>query len=411
MTSPSSPSSYLQHVADLERRLTTDDALRRAVGGEFVAMGRLEYYLLRSRGLRDEHLVVDVGCGSGRLACQLAPFPNLRYIGSDVVPRLLTYATDLCRRPDWKFVHTDGTKIPCADGMADFVCFFSVFTHLPQEDIYRYFREAHRILKPGGLLVMSFLEFRVPLHWNTFIASVDGTREEGHLNQFIERDALHAWALHAGFEIRGIHGGDTAYIPVPEEIRLEDGSRMVDAGSLGQSVAVLQKRLPTEETKKPTGRDSTSSLSAPTPQPTRPLDRPAPAQRPDAPMVNVSTRAHLSAGGVLNVGFVVGGTVTRRVLVRAVGPALNVFGVHAPLAHPTLEIFSGDNSHGQNREGWGGAPVVAAITSALGAFPLPVGSKDAALVLDLAPGAYSAVVKAAQATDEGDVLLEVYLVD
>ena len=410
MTSPGSPSTYLQHVADLERRLTTDDALRRAVGGEFVAMGRLEYYLLRSRGLRDDHLVVDVGCGSGRLACQLAPFPRLRYIGSDVVPRLLTYAGDLCRRPDWQFVHTDGAKIPCADGLADFACFFSVFTHLPQEDIYRYFREAHRVLKPGGLLVMSFLEFRVPLHWNTFIASVDGTREEGHLNQFIERDAIHAWANHAGFEVRGLHGGDTSYIPVPEEIRLEDGSRMIDAGSLGQSVAVLQKRTGSGA-KPPSEREPASLGAAPSSPPARPADRPPPASRPDAPIVNVSTRARLTAGGALNVGFVVGGLTPRRVLVRAVGPSLNVFGVHEPLAHPALEIFSGDISHGQNRDGWEGASGVAALAAALGAFPLPANSKDAVLVLELAPGAYSAVVKAAAPADEGDVLLEVYLVD
>src|SRR5687767_1348854 len=157
MTNPSSEStSYVDHVARLERRLTTDDALRRAVGGEFLAVGKLEYHLLRSRGLKDNHLVVDVGCGSGRLACQLAPFPSIRYIGCDVVPRLLEYAEELCERPDWQFVHTNGVTIPCETGVADLVCFFSVFTHLPQEDIYRYFREAHRVLKPGGIMIMSF---------------------------------------------------------------------------------------------------------------------------------------------------------------------------------------------------------------------------------------------------------------
>src|SRR4051812_42724711 len=203
MTSPADlNATYVDHVAKLEGRLSEDAALRRAVGGEFLAIGRLEYHLLRSRGLGQDALVVDVGCGSGRLAVHLAPFAGIRYIGSDVVPRLLEYARDLCGRPDWQFTHTDGTRIPAGDSTADFVTFFSVFTHLPHEQIFQYFREALRVLKPGGLMLMSFLEFQVPLHWANFIASVEGKREDDHLNQYIERDSIRFWAQVIGLEIR-----------------------------------------------------------------------------------------------------------------------------------------------------------------------------------------------------------------
>src|SRR5439155_7915769 len=124
------------------------------------------------------------------------------------VPRLLEYAADLCGRTDWRFVRTDGAAIPRGPDEADFVCFFSVFTHLSQEDIYRYFREARRVLKPGGLMVMSFLELRIPSQWSIFAASVDGRREDRHLNQFIERAAIGTWAAHAGLVVRSIHGGN-----------------------------------------------------------------------------------------------------------------------------------------------------------------------------------------------------------
>jgi SAM-dependent methyltransferase len=90
-------SAYADHVSRLEARLAKDQALREAVGGEFVAAGKMEYHLLRSLGLSDGNLVVDVGCGSGRLACQLAPFPGIRYTGCDVVSRLLDYAKDLAK--------------------------------------------------------------------------------------------------------------------------------------------------------------------------------------------------------------------------------------------------------------------------------------------------------------------------
>lgn len=234
--------AYKDHVAELEGRLAYDDALKQAIGGNFIAVGKLEYHLLRSLGLADGHLVVDVGCGSGRLACQLAPFAGIRYVGCDVVPRLLDYARDLSKRADWLFVATDGVGIPVPNGCADFTAFFSVFTHLLHEDSFRYFREAARVLKPGGCMVLSFLEFRVPTHWDVFAATVENSKPGQHLNQFIDRDAIQAWADHSGFKVESIRSGDTFHIPVPEEIVFENGDRQGTLGTFGQSVAVLRRK-------------------------------------------------------------------------------------------------------------------------------------------------------------------------
>lgn len=403
--------SYVEHVAQLEQRIDADAALRRAVGGEFIAIGKLECHLLRSRGLREGQLVVDVGCGSGRLACQLARHPGINYIGCDVVPRLLDYARDLCARPDWSFLPTSGTAIPCADAVADFVCFFSVFTHLHQEEIYRYLREAHRVLKPGGLVLMSFLEFGVASHWATFIASVDGTREDQHLNQFISRDAIHAWAAPAGFDVRSLHAGDTLYIPLPEEIRYESGAVARDAGSLGQSLAVLQKRFAVTPPVPvvPRGLDEaipSASTEIPVATPDA-AQLPAPVS-PAHAFINVSMRTRLAPRGSATVGFMIGGADARRVLLRAVGPTLRVFGVLHPLAEPRLELHSGERLVAATTTAWQGAADIAAAAEQAGAFPLASDSADAALVLTLAPGSHTAVVKGASPADEGEVLLEVY---
>ncbi|MBI5426148.1 MAG: class I SAM-dependent methyltransferase [Opitutae bacterium] len=243
MTDTHSRSAYQRHVAALEERIQRDQALRQAIGGEFIAVGKLEHFLLRSLRLADGHLLADIGCGSGRLAAQLAPFPAIRYIGCDVVPALLDYARELCQRPDWRFVATEGQAIPCDDAVADYACFFSVFTHLLHEDTYRYFHEVKRVLKPGGTFVFSFLEFAVPCHWDTFAASYIRQEHGRHLNQFLDRDAIRAFAAHAGFEIVSIHDGDKPHFPIPEEIVWEGGQRMREFGNLGQSVAILRQPM------------------------------------------------------------------------------------------------------------------------------------------------------------------------
>src|SRR5437667_18098 len=103
--------AYIDHVRRLEQRLGSgNEALRLAVGGESEAVGKLEYYLLRSLGLTRGPLVVDIGCGSGRLAQQLAPDKGIRYIGTDVVPRLIESAQALTMRDDWKFSVVDDDK-------------------------------------------------------------------------------------------------------------------------------------------------------------------------------------------------------------------------------------------------------------------------------------------------------------
>ena len=134
----------------------------------------------------------------------------------------------------------------------------------------------------------------------------------------------------------------------------------------------------------------------------------APVPQPGPPLLNISTRVNLGAGQVLNPGFVVGGNLPRRVLVRAVGPTLGTaFGVPGSMVDPSLAVFRGQTQIAVNND-WGGGATLAAIFSSVGAFALPVASLDSAVVLTLAPGNYTAQVRG---TGAGEVLVEVYFVD
>lgn len=126
--------------------------------------------------------------------------------------------------------------------------------------------------------------------------------------------------------------------------------------------------------------------------------------------LNLSTRAAVRSGeGVLIGGFVVSGPAYKRMLIRAAGPALQGFGVGGFMRDPVLTLRSGQAVVASN-DRWATAANAGAVTAAgrvVGAFPLAAESEDAALLITLAPGAYTAEVKGKDDT-EGVALLEIY---
>jgi hypothetical protein len=86
-------------------------------------------------------------------------------------------------------------------------------------------------------------------------------------------------------------------------------------------------------------------------------------------------------------------------LLRAAGPSLAAYGVTDALADPALDLYSGSSLVATNdtwsspQSGVTAADVSGAALQA-GAFPFSAGSADAALYVTLAPGAYTAIVRA-----------------
>jgi hypothetical protein len=125
-------------------------------------------------------------------------------------------------------------------------------------------------------------------------------------------------------------------------------------------------------------------------------------------LTNISGRAHIGSAALI-AGFVISGNVPRRVLIRVAGPALNAFGVTGTLADPKLDLYLGGTVV-QANDDWGAndsQTEIAAIARQVGAFAFADGSKDAALLVTLSPGAYTATVGSANA-GTGVALIEVY---
>jgi hypothetical protein len=126
-------------------------------------------------------------------------------------------------------------------------------------------------------------------------------------------------------------------------------------------------------------------------------------------LANLSTLQEVSGGKIISAGFVVTGSGSKRILVRAVGPGLSAFGVSGVLATPTLTLLDASRNTVVINSGWGGDSTLAAAFSQVGAFSLPSGSLDAAAIAVVQPGTYYLQVSGGE--NSGRALAEIYDLD
>lgn len=126
----------------------------------------------------------------------------------------------------------------------------------------------------------------------------------------------------------------------------------------------------------------------------------------DGKLTNVSARNMVGTGeNILIAGFVVDGTAAKTLLIRGVGPKLADFGVPGILVNPKLEIFSSSGVKIAENDNWN--VLLQPIARNVGAFDLTPGSADAALVMTIPPGAYTAQISGIGGAT-GEALVEVY---
>ena len=96
-------------------------------------------------------------------------------------------------------------------------------------------------------------------------------------------------------------------------------------------------------------------------------------------LTNISARSQVGTGAeVLVAGFVIGGTGTKNLLIRGVGPTLGNFGVNGSIADPQLTLFrsvDGTSTQVQTNDNWDSATLLA-TAQRVGAFDLPNSSLD-----------------------------------
>lgn len=155
--------------------------------------------------IRPDWKVLEIGCGVGRLLKPLSK-QVARAVGVDLSEEMVRRGREYCaERPNVDLHRTDGSLDFLPKEEFDFVYSHIVFQHVPRKAyIERYFREAARVLKPGGLL-------RIQV--------------DGRSRQFFRRWVADSWSgvvfsareltrrlEHAGFRVTEIRGAGTQYL-------------------------------------------------------------------------------------------------------------------------------------------------------------------------------------------------------
>ena len=131
---------------------------------------------------------------------------------------------------------------------------------------------------------------------------------------------------------------------------------------------------------------------------------PTPTPTPAAQALNLSTRTRVQTGDNVGIGgFIIAGNAPKQVLLRAIGPSLIRYGIADPLADPVMELHGPAGFTTIINDNWRIPNGVAIVATGLA----PTNDFESAILVTLAPGAYTAIVKGNSGTS-GVALVEVY---
>src|ERR1017187_4517185 len=145
-------------------------------------------YLLANVGIDRNDVVLEIGCGIGRVGKQLAPQCG-RWIGCDVSPHMLKIAAERLREFD------------NVDLSVDLVYCTVVFMHLEQWDRYSYVEEAFRVLRPGGKLFVDNVNLCSDEGWQIFQRhrQFKPAERPAHITECSTSQELQGYLKRAGF--------------------------------------------------------------------------------------------------------------------------------------------------------------------------------------------------------------------
>lgn len=168
-------------------------------------------FLLNNVGIRSTDVVLEIGCGIGRVGKHLAGRCR-RWIGADVSLNMLKFAAERLRDfANVEFVELSGNDLrPIGDNSIDLVYSTVVFMHLESWDRYGYVEEAFRVLRPGGKLYVDNVNLCSDAGWAVFETHRKFSLSErpDHITVCSTPEELQEYLRRAGFDQIETRPGD-----------------------------------------------------------------------------------------------------------------------------------------------------------------------------------------------------------
>jgi acetyl esterase/lipase len=203
-----------------------------------------------------------------------------------------------------------------------------------------------------------------------------------------------------------LENGENGIIPTALAMGLRESTATVpEAGSFKTTIVDVSSHSHSFDYWEQVKSDVIPWISAPIP--------PLPTPSPGASTGNISTRGLVQTGqNVMIGGFIVQGTGTKNVIIRAIGPELTQYGITNALANPTLELHNAAGALIASNDDWQTTTIGGIITSnqvsdILNSGFAPTDPSESAIIATLPPGNYTAIVQGVNNTT-GVALVEAY---
>lgn len=205
-------------------------------GGDFEQIGKMLLSVLVDAGLKPKDKLFDLGCGTGRLSIQALEYlEDGNYYGSDISETMLIHARKLTSQSSKRPTFIHQTQ-PTFDRLpkVDFICAFSVFTHMEPEDTFIYLKSALTISNKETRFVLSVIPLGSKLGAHIFTDSASMSlqqRWQGVRDVATSLDFFDEMARLAGWRMISTYDGESETIPMMNSKSF---------GQLGQTVLIFE---------------------------------------------------------------------------------------------------------------------------------------------------------------------------